>query len=83
MTGSPVIGIVVGRSPVERYSTHQGYVASITAAGGVPVLLPAGRFPDDQGRGFQAALGEYQVARGVAQGAAVECGQRVRTNMGR
>jgi putative glutamine amidotransferase len=42
MTGSPVIGIVVGRSPVERYSTHQGYVASITAAGGVPVLLPAG-----------------------------------------
>jgi putative glutamine amidotransferase len=38
----PVVGILCGRSPVERYSTHRGYVSSITAAGGVPVLLPAG-----------------------------------------
>lgn len=42
MTEPPVVGILIGRSPVERYSTHQGYVASVAAAGGVPLLLPAG-----------------------------------------
>ena len=42
MTRPPMIGILIGRAPMERYSTHRGYVASITAAGGVPVVLPAG-----------------------------------------
>ena len=42
MTEAPLVGILIGRSPVDRYSTHRGYVASITAVGGVPVLLPAG-----------------------------------------
>jgi putative glutamine amidotransferase len=42
MSDPRVVGILCGRSPEERYSTHRGYVASITAAGGVPVLLPAG-----------------------------------------
>jgi putative glutamine amidotransferase len=42
VSAAPAIGILIGRAPMERYSTHRGYVASITAAGGVPVLLPAG-----------------------------------------
>jgi putative glutamine amidotransferase len=42
MSGSPVVGVLVGRAPEERYSTHRGYVSSITAVGGTPVLLPSG-----------------------------------------
>ncbi|HEX3793015.1 MAG TPA: gamma-glutamyl-gamma-aminobutyrate hydrolase family protein [Acidimicrobiales bacterium] len=42
MIDPPLIGILCGRSPEERYSTHRGYVSSVTAVGGVPVLLPAG-----------------------------------------
>lgn len=42
MSPSLVVGILCGRSPEERYSTHRGYVASVTAAGGLPVLLPCG-----------------------------------------
>jgi putative glutamine amidotransferase len=42
MTDPPIIGVLCGRSPEERYSTHRGYAASVTAAGGIPVLLPAG-----------------------------------------
>jgi putative glutamine amidotransferase len=42
VTAAPVIGILVGRAPEERYSTHRGYVASVTAVGAVPVVLPAG-----------------------------------------
>jgi len=49
MSGPPVVGILCGRSPEERYSTHRGYVASITAAGGVPVLLPSGPDVDPDG----------------------------------
>lgn len=37
-----MVGVLCGRSPEERYSTHRGYVSSVTAAGGIPVLLPAG-----------------------------------------
>jgi putative glutamine amidotransferase len=37
-----MVGVLCGRSPAERYSAHHGYLSSITAAGGVPVLLPAG-----------------------------------------
>jgi putative glutamine amidotransferase len=42
VTGPPVVGVLIGRAPAERYSAHRGYVASITAVGGVPILLPAG-----------------------------------------
>jgi putative glutamine amidotransferase len=36
------VGVLIGRSPEERYSTHRGYVSTITATGGTPILLPAG-----------------------------------------
>jgi putative glutamine amidotransferase len=42
MSSPPVIGILCGRTPEDRYSTHRGYVASITAASGIPVMLPSG-----------------------------------------
>ena len=42
MTRAPLVGILCGRSPAERYSTHRGYVSSVTAVGAVPVLLAAG-----------------------------------------
>jgi len=42
VTRRPLVGIVCGRSPEARYSAHRGYVASVSAAGGVPVLVPAG-----------------------------------------
>jgi putative glutamine amidotransferase len=42
MEGRPLVGILCGRSPAQRYSTHRGYVSSISAVGGIPVVLPAG-----------------------------------------
>jgi putative glutamine amidotransferase len=54
MTEFPLVGILCGRSPHERYSTHRGYVSSVTAAGGVPVLLPAG--PDVDPHALTAAV---------------------------
>lgn len=42
MDGRPLVGILCGRSPAERYSIHRGYVASIAAVGGTPLVLPAG-----------------------------------------
>lgn len=42
MNHAPVVGILCGRSPAERYSTHRGYVSSLTAVGAVPVILAAG-----------------------------------------
>jgi putative glutamine amidotransferase len=48
MTGPPVVGVLCGRSPEERYSTHRGYVSSITAVGATPILLPAGPDTDPQ-----------------------------------
>jgi putative glutamine amidotransferase len=42
MEGRPLIGILCGRSPAERYSTHRGYISSVTAVGGIPLVLPAG-----------------------------------------
>lgn len=42
MSPAPAVAILCGRSPEERYSTHRGYVASVTAAGGFPILVPAG-----------------------------------------
>ena len=46
MTNPPVVGLLVGRAPDERYSMHRGYVSSINACGGAPVLLPAGNDAD-------------------------------------
>ncbi len=46
MTGAPLVGILCGRSPAERYSTHRGYVSSLTEVGAVPVILPAGSDAD-------------------------------------
>lgn len=46
MTGGPLVGILCGRSPAERYSTHRGYVSSLTEVGAVPVLLAAGTDAD-------------------------------------
>jgi putative glutamine amidotransferase len=40
--GSGVVGILAGRSPAERYSLHAGYVDSVNASGGFPVILPTG-----------------------------------------
>ena len=42
----PLVGILCGRSPAERYSTHRGYVSSLTAVGAVPVILAAGSDAD-------------------------------------
>jgi putative glutamine amidotransferase len=42
VTSHPLVGILCGRSPADRYSTHRGYVSSIAAVGAVPVVLPAG-----------------------------------------
>ncbi len=42
MTSAPLVGILCGRSPAERYSTHRGYVSSVAAVGAIPVVLPAG-----------------------------------------
>jgi putative glutamine amidotransferase len=37
-----VVGILAGRSPIERYSLHAGYVDSVAAVGGFPLILPTG-----------------------------------------
>jgi gamma-glutamyl-gamma-aminobutyrate hydrolase PuuD len=42
VTCGPLVGILCGRSPSERFSTHRGYVASLTQVGAVPVILAAG-----------------------------------------
>jgi putative glutamine amidotransferase len=42
----PTVGVLCGRSPAERYSTQQGYIASVVAAGGLPLIIPAGPHVD-------------------------------------
>jgi putative glutamine amidotransferase len=59
MTRPPVVGVLCGRSPHERYSTHRGYVSSITAAGGTPILLPAG--PDADPQSLSAVVNHCQA----------------------
>jgi putative glutamine amidotransferase len=54
MTAPPVVGVLCGRSPLERYSTHRGYVSSITAVGGIAILLPGG--PDADPRSSTAMV---------------------------
>lgn len=39
---APVVAVVAGRSPTERYSLHRGYVDALAAVGAVPFVLPAG-----------------------------------------
>jgi putative glutamine amidotransferase len=46
LTAGPLVGILCGRSPAERYSTHRGYVSSLTEVGAVPVILAAGSDAD-------------------------------------
>lgn len=48
---APVVAVVAGRSPAERYSLHRGYVDALAAIGAVPVVLPAG-----PGIGIEGAL---------------------------
>jgi putative glutamine amidotransferase len=38
---APLVAVIVGREPAHRYSVHRGYVDAVSAAGGVPVVLPA------------------------------------------
>ncbi len=48
MSTGPLVGVLCGRSPEERYSTHRGYVACVSASGGIPILLPAGADADPE-----------------------------------
>jgi putative glutamine amidotransferase len=41
-----VIGITVGRSPIERYSLHAGYVHAVNAIDAFPLVLPVGPTTD-------------------------------------
>jgi putative glutamine amidotransferase len=54
MNERPLVGILCGRSPAQRYSTHRGYISSVTAVGGTPVVLPAG--PDVDPHVLSAAV---------------------------
>ena len=42
MRVGPLVGILCGRSPAERYSSPRGDVSSLTEVGAVPVILAAG-----------------------------------------
>ena len=49
-----LVAVLCGRSPAERYSTHRGYVSSVVAVGGVPVVVPCG--PDTDPRPVELAV---------------------------
>lgn len=55
MTSARLVGILCGRSPADRYSTHRGYVSSVAAVGAVPIVLPAG--PDTDRFALTAVVG--------------------------
>lgn len=42
MRNLPPVAIIVGRTPLDRYSVNRGYVDGVLAAGGRPVIVPAG-----------------------------------------
>jgi putative glutamine amidotransferase len=41
----PMVAVLIGREPDERYSVHRGYLDGLWAVGAVPVLVPTG--PDE------------------------------------
>jgi putative glutamine amidotransferase len=41
----PMVAVLVGREPDERFSVHRGYLDGLWAAGATPVLVPAGPDP--------------------------------------
>ena len=43
----PLVAILAGRSPADRYSLHRGYVEAIWAVGGRAMIVPAGPGADD------------------------------------
>ncbi len=49
-----LVAVLCGRSPAERYSTHRGFVSSVVAVGGVPVVVPCG--PDTDPRPVELAV---------------------------
>jgi putative glutamine amidotransferase len=46
-TRDPVVIVLVGREPDERFSVHRGYVDALLAVGAFPVLVAAGANEDD------------------------------------
>lgn len=38
----PLVAILAGRSPADRYSLHRGYVEAVWAVGGRAIVVPAG-----------------------------------------
>jgi len=45
-TAGPVVGITIGRQPIDRYSVHAGYVHAIDAIEAFPMLIPLGPSTD-------------------------------------
>lgn len=41
-THQPIVAVLAGRHPEERYSLHRGYVDAVVAVGGAPLVVPAG-----------------------------------------
>jgi len=42
MASLPPVAIIVGRTPLDRYSVNRGYIDGVLAAGGRPIIVPAG-----------------------------------------
>jgi gamma-glutamyl-gamma-aminobutyrate hydrolase PuuD len=45
----PMVAVLIGREPDERFSVHRGYVDAVWAVGATPVLVPSGAEADDEG----------------------------------
>ncbi len=39
---TPVVAVLAGRSPEERYSVHRGYLDALSRVGALPLVVPAG-----------------------------------------
>jgi len=39
---APVVAVLAGRQPTDRYSIHRGYIDALCAVGAQPVIVPAG-----------------------------------------
>jgi putative glutamine amidotransferase len=64
VTPAPLVGILCGRSPAERYSTHRGYLSSVTAVGAVPLVIAAGPDVDQDALTAAVNLCDALVATG-------------------